>query len=356
MNAMDIFQNRFQNPTILVTGGAGFIGGAVIRKLLKESDSIIFNIDKMGYASDLTSINQSLLGIPSESNDRHNLLKVDLSNASEIRFAFKKANPDLVMHLAAESHVDRSITGPKEFINSNIVGTFNLLEAAREHYEQLANERKNKFKLLHISTDEVFGTLGSEGKFNESTPYDPRSPYSASKASSDHLVSAWQHTFGLPILITNCSNNYGPWQYPEKLIPKTIINALNNKNIPIYGNGENIRDWLYVEDHAEALIKVLSDGEIGEKYCIGGNEEKTNNEIVELICNFLDEIKPREDSYKSLITYVEDRKGHDFRYSIEANKIKKMLDWSPRFSFKDGLRDTVNWYLENKKWYSKFIT
>ena len=356
MNAMDIFQNRFQNPTILVTGGAGFIGGAVIRKLLKESDSIIFNIDKMGYASDLTSINQSLLGIPSESNDRHNLLKVDLSNASEIRFAFKKANPDLVMHLAAESHVDRSIKGPKEFINSNIVGTFNLLEAAREHYEQLANERKNKFKLLHISTDEVFGTLGSEGKFNESTPYDPRSPYSASKASSDHLVSAWQHTFGLPILITNCSNNYGPWQYPEKLIPKTIINALNNKNIPIYGNGENIRDWLYVEDHAEALIKVLSDGEIGEKYCIGGNEEKTNNEIVELICNFLDEIKPREDSYKSLITYVEDRKGHDFRYSIEANKIKKMLDWSPRFSFKDGLRDTVNWYLENKKWYSKFIT
>ncbi len=356
MNAMDIFQNRFQNPTILVTGGAGFIGGAVIRKLLKESDSIIFNIDKMGYASDLTSINQSLLGIPSESNDRHNLLKVDLSNASEIRFAFKKANPDLVMHLAAESHVDRSITGPKEFINSNIVGTFNLLEAAREHYEQLANERKNKFKLLHISTDEVFGTLGSEGKFNESTPYDPRSPYSASKASSDHLVSAWQHTFGLPILITNCSNNYGPWQYPEKLIPKTIINALNNKNIPIYGNGENIRDWLYVEDHAEALIKVLSDGEIGEKYCIGGNEEKTNNEIVELICNFLDEIKPRKDSYKSLITYVEDRKGHDFRYSIEANKIKKMLNWSPRFSFKDGLRDTVNWYLENKKWYSKFIT
>ena len=356
MNAMDIFQNRFQNPTILVTGGAGFIGGAVIRKLLKESDSIIFNIDKMGYASDLTSINQSLLGIPSESNDRHNLLKVDLSNASEIRFAFKKANPDLVMHLAAESHVDRSIKGPKEFINSNIVGTFNLLEAAREHYEQLANERKNKFKLLHISTDEVFGTLGSEGKFNESTPYDPRSPYSASKASSDHLVSAWQHTFGLPILITNCSNNYGPWQYPEKLIPKTTINALNNKNIPIYGNGENIRDWLYVEDHAEALIKVLSDGEIGEKYCIGGNEEKTNNEIVELICNFLDEIKPREDSYKSLITYVEDRKGHDFRYSIEANKIKKMLDWSPRFSFKDGLRDTVNWYLENKKWYSKFIT
>ncbi len=353
---MNIFQNRFQKPKILVTGGAGFIGGAVIRKLLRESDSIIYNIDKMGYASDLTSINQSLLELPSESNERHNLLKVNLSNISEIKSAFKKANPDFVMHLAAESHVDRSITGPKEFIDSNIVGTFNLLEAAREHYEHLTCERKSNFKLLHISTDEVFGTLGSEGKFNENTPYDPRSPYSASKASSDHLVSAWQHTFGLPILITNCSNNYGPWQYPEKLIPKTIINALNNKNIPIYGNGKNIRDWLYVEDHADALIKVLIDGEIGEKYCIGGNEEKTNNEIVELICNFLDEIQPRDDSYKTLITYVEDRKGHDFRYSIEANKIKKMLNWTPRFSFNEGIRDTVNWYLENKKWFSKFIT
>ena len=254
------------------------------------------------------------------------------------------------MHLAAESHVDRSITGPKEFINSNIVGTFNLLEAAREHYEDLSYERKSNFRLLHISTDEVFGTLGSEGKFNENTPYDPRSPYSASKASSDHLVKSWHHTFGIPILVTNCSNNYGPWQYHEKLIPKIIINALNNSKIPIYGKGKNIRDWLFVKDHADALIQVISKGVIGENYCIGGNEEKTNNQIVEMICNHLDKLENKNYSHLNLIKYVEDRPGHDRRYAINSSLIQNELNWQPKYTLKTGLKITVQWYLDNLNW------
>ena len=348
--------NDFPEKTkILITGGGGFIGGAVIRKLLKESDFIIYNLDKMGYASDLTSIDKVLLNLNIEKDTRHKVLKTDLSNYSKTLSAVRYSDPDLIMHLAAESHVDRSIEGPGEFIKSNILGTFNLLEAAKLHYEKLSDKRKNHFRFHHISTDEVFGTLGEDGKFNEDSKYDPRSPYSASKASSDHLVNSWHHTFGIPTLITNCSNNYGPWQYPEKLIPKIIINALNDLEIPIYGTGENIRDWLFVEDHAEALINVLHRGEIGEKYCIGGNEELSNKEVAEIICNYLDEIQPRKKSYKNLISFVKDRRGHDFRYAIKSDKIEKFLNWHPRLNFKEGIKYTINWYLKNKKWYEKFL-
>ena len=353
---MKLLNKSIEKPKILITGGGGFIGGAVIRKLLKESDSIIYNLDKMGYASDLTSIENVLINLNIEKDTRHKLLKTDLSNYSETLSAVEYSDPDLIMHLAAESHVDRSIEGPGEFIKSNIIGTFNLLEAAKVHYEKLSYERKNHFRFHHISTDEVFGTLGEEGQFNELTKYDPRSPYSASKASSDHLVNSWHHTFGLPTLITNCSNNYGPWQYPEKLIPKIIINALRNSKIPIYGDGKNIRDWLYVEDHAEALIEVLSKGEIGQKYCIGGNEERSNNEIAEIVCNYLDIIYPSSNTYKKLITYVTDRKGHDFRYAINAKKIKNKLNWEPKFTFKQGIENTVDWYLKNSEWYSKYVS
>ncbi len=353
---MKLLNNFPEKTKILITGGCGFIGGAVIRKLLKESDCIIYNLDKMGYASDLTSIKNVLINLNIEEDTRHKLLKTDLSNYSETLSAVNYSDPDLIMHLAAESHVDRSIAGPSEFIKSNIIGTFNLLEASKVHYEKLSYKRKNHFRFHHISTDEVFGTLGEYGKFNEDTKYDPRSPYSASKASSDHLVNSWHHTFGLPTLMTNCSNNYGPWQYPEKLIPKIIINALRNSKIPIYGDGKNIRDWLYVEDHAEALIEVLNSGGIGQKYCIGGNEERSNNEIAEIVCNYLDIIYPRSNTYKKLIKYVEDRKGHDFRYAINAKKIKDKLNWEPKFTFNKGIENTVNWYLKNSEWYSKYIS
>ncbi len=352
---MHLFENYPEGPKVLITGGGGFIGGAVIRKLLKDSNCTIFNLDKMGYASDLTSIDLILDKLSPEKEEKYKLMKVDLSNSSDTFSAVENSDPDIIMHLAAESHVDRSIDGPKEFINSNILGTFNLLEAARQQYRKLPFNRKRFFRFHHISTDEVFGTLGKKGKFNEDSKYDPRSPYSASKASSDHLVNSWHHTFGLPVLVTNCSNNYGPWQYPEKLIPKTIINALNNSKIPVYGNGENIRDWLYVEDHAEALIEVLTKGEIGEKYCIGGNQEKTNIQIVQIICNYLDQIYPKNNSYKDLITFVEDRKGHDFRYAIEAKKLKNTINWEPKFTFNQGIKNTINWYLQNSAWYSNLL-
>ncbi len=352
---MHLFENYPEGPKVLITGGGGFIGGAVIRKLLKDSNCTIFNLDKMGYASDLTSIDLILDKLSPEKVEKYKLMKVDLSNSSDTFSAVEYSDPDIIMHLAAESHVDRSIDGPKEFINSNILGTFNLLEAARQQYRKLPFNRKRFFRFHHISTDEVFGTLGKKGKFNEDSKYDPRSPYSASKASSDHLVNSWHHTFGLPVLVTNCSNNYGPWQYPEKLIPKTIINALNNSKIPVYGNGENIRDWLYVEDHAEALIEVLTKGEIGEKYCIGGNQEKTNIQIVQIICNYLDQIYPKNNSYKDLITFVEDRKGHDFRYAIEAKKLKNTINWEPKFTFNQGIKNTINWYLQNSAWYSNLL-
>ena len=346
---MESFNNRNREIRILVTGGAGFIGGAVIRKLLLENSFCIFNLDKVGYASNLTSINKTISSLGIEKEERHKLLKVDLTNSSETRSAVEFANPDLIMHLAAESHVDRSIDGPTAFIKSNILGTFNLLEAAREHYEKLSYERKSDFRFHHISTDEVFGSLGDLGSFNELTRYDPRSPYSASKAASDHIVNAWYHTYDLPILITNCSNNYGPWQNKEKLIPKIIYNAINNLSIPIYGDGNNIRDWLFVEDHVEGLIKVLNNGKVGDKYCIGGNEEKTNNEVVNTICEILDELIPKEKSYKSLIRYVKDRRGHDQRYAIDASKMKSDLDWVPKYSFKDGLQFTIEWYINKFK-------
>ena len=339
-------ENLLNNSRILITGGAGFIGSALIRKLLKYSKFTIFNLDKMGYASDLSSIQDTIFSLDIEKEKRHRLLKVDLTNISDTISAVNYANPDFVMHLAAESHVDRSIKGPEEFIRSNIFGTFNLLEAVRNHYNELNPMRKETFRFLHISTDEVFGSLGDEGMFNESTKYDPRSPYSASKASSDHIVNAWHHTFGIPSLITNCSNNYGPWQYKEKLIPKIIFNALNNKEIPIYGNGENIRDWLFVEDHVNGLIKVLLEGKIGEKYCIGGNQEKNNNEVVNNICELLDKRQPRDISYKALISYVKDRLGHDKRYAIDSSKIKSELNWQPKYTFEQGLDTTVLWYLE----------
>ncbi len=343
---MNLLGDYTEKPKVLITGGGGFIGGAVIRKLLKDSNFIIYNLDKMGYASNLNSINNVLLNLNSDKEKRHKLLKVDLTNFSETNSAMKYANPDLIMHLAAESHVDRSIEGPRKFIDNNILGTFNLLEATRDHYENLSFERKKVFRFHHISTDEVFGTLDKEGKFNENTKYDPRSPYSASKASSDNLVNAWLHTYGVPSLITNSSNNYGPWQYREKLIPKIIINALNNKEIPIYGDGGNIRDWLYVEDHAEALVEVLTKGRIGEKYCIGANEEKTNNLIVNKICDFLDEKVPRSNSYKNLIIYVQDRLGHDKRYAIDSSKIESELNWKPKYSFNEALEITISWYIK----------
>ena len=342
---MKLLKNFPKKSKVLITGGAGFIGSAVIRKFLKCSDCVVFNLDKISYASDLSSIQHILNNQGDEKSSRYTLLKIDLSNSSEVDAAIKKADPDFVLHLAAESHVDRSIEGPQAFIESNVVGTFNLLESIRIHYANLTSKRKELFRFLHISTDEVFGSLGDKGKFNELTRYDPRSPYSASKAASDHLVNAWHHTYGIPTLMTNCSNNYGPWQHPEKLIPKIIFNAINDLPIPIYGNGENIRDWLFVEDHVNGLIKVLNEGIIGEKYCIGGNEERTNNEVVNNICEILDELIPRKDSYKNLINYVVDRLGHDKRYAIDASKISNELGWKPEYSFRDGLKITISWYI-----------
>ncbi|ABM75415.1 dTDP-D-glucose 4,6-dehydratase [Prochlorococcus marinus str. NATL1A] len=338
---------------ILVTGGAGFIGGAVIRKLLKESTSKIFNIDKIGYASDLTAIDEILR--TKDYSDRYDFAKIDLSIPDETAKAISDSDPDLIMHLAAESHVDRSIQGPEAFINSNIFGTFNLLEATRKHYENLSNKRKNDFRFLHISTDEVFGSLGLNGKFTESTSYDPRSPYSASKASSDHLVRSWHHTFQLPIVITNCSNNFGPWQFPEKLIPVAINKALALKSIPLYGDGENIRDWLYVDDHVDALFLAANKGKIGDSYCVGGYGERKNIEILKIICKILDEIYPKHSPFERLITKVQDRKGHDRRYAIDPSKIRNELGWEPKYSLEDRLETTVQWYIKNKNWSQRLI-
>ena len=335
---------------ILVTGGAGFIGGAVVRRLLRESDAIVFNLDKMGYASDLTSIEATLAGLGAEHAQRHRLQRVDLTDASAVKAAVQDADPDLVMHLAAESHVDRSISGPGVFIESNVNGTYNLLQAVREHHDGLSGERKDAFRMHHISTDEVFGSLGAEGRFSETTPYDPRSPYSASKAASDHLVQAWHHTFGLPVVLTNCSNNYGPWQFPEKLIPVVTLKAAAGESIPLYGDGLNVRDWLYVEDHVDALLLAACKGESGRSYCVGGHGERTNKEVVDAICHSLDQHKPDAAPHAALITRVTDRPGHDRRYAIDPTRIHTELGWSPRHNVQDGLAATVTWYLTHQKW------
>ncbi len=332
---------------VLVTGGAGFIGGCLIRKLLEKTNSKVFNLDKISYSSDLSWL-QTI-----KNKDRHQLLKVDLANIKETKKAIKDSDPDLIIHLAAESHVDRSIEDAKPFINSNILGTFNLLESAKDHWLQLNNYRKNNFRILHVSTDEVYGSLGNEGFFNEDSPYDPRSPYSASKAASDHLVNAWFHTFKLPIIKTNCSNNFGPFQFTEKLIPLVILKAINGQKIPIYGDGKNVRDWLFVEDHIDALIIAICKGEVGKTYCIGGGNQKTNIEIVNQICEIVDKKLKKKDPTKNNIIFVSDRPGHDKRYAIDSNFIKCELGWKPNHNFEDALKETIYWYINNLDWCKK---
>jgi dTDP-glucose 4,6-dehydratase len=339
---------------IIVTGGAGFIGSAVIRHILQYSDDNILNIDKLTYAGNLASLGAF------QENERYQFQQIDICNKEAITTAVLAFKPDAIMHLAAESHVDRSIDGPADFIQTNIIGTYNLLEASKEYWLALPDNVKNNFRFHHVSTDEVYGDLeGPNDLFTEQTSYQPSSPYSASKASSDHLVRAWQRTYDLPTVITNCSNNYGPFHFPEKLIPLVIINALQGKALPIYGTGQQIRDWLYVEDHAEALVTVIKHAEIGQTYNIGGHNEKTNLEVVESICDILNKVisdKPAGISdFKSLITFVEDRPGHDLRYAIDASKVKLDLNWTPKESFATGLKKTVNWYLQNKDWWQAIL-
>ncbi|BCA80094.1 dTDP-glucose 4,6-dehydratase [Desulfuromonas sp. AOP6] len=331
---------------LLVTGGAGFIGSAVIRHIIQNTADAVVNVDKLTYAGNL----ESLAAV--SRSDRYAFEQIDICNRAELGRVFSQHQPDAVMHLAAESHVDRSIDGPAAFIETNIVGTYTLLEAARSYWQSLDAHRKAAFRFHHISTDEVYGDLeGPEDLFTEQTPYAPSSPYSASKASSDHLVRAWRRTYGLPTLITNCSNNYGPYHFPEKLIPLMILNALEGKPLPVYGKGNQVRDWLYVDDHARALYKVVTEGKVGETYNIGGHNEKQNIEVVRAICSLLDELAPSAFSpYASLITYVQDRPGHDLRYAIDASKIQRELGWKPEETFESGIRKTVEWYLKNSEW------
>lgn len=339
--------------TFLVTGGAGFIGSAVVRELIKNSDFHVVNVDKLTYAGNLESLSDVCR------DPRYTFIQADIADAATITAIFSTYQPDVVMHLAAESHVDRSIDGPAVFIQTNIVGTYTLLEAARAYWTHLKlsdAEKAEAFRFHHISTDEVYGDLhGTDDLFTETTSYAPSSPYSASKASSDHLVRAWQRTFGLPTLVTNCSNNYGPYHFPEKLIPLTILNALAGKPLLVYGDGKQIRDWLYVEDHARALILVAQVGQIGETYNIGGHNEKQNIEVVTALCALLDELRPNDQPYAKQITYVKDRPGHDVRYAIDASKIARELGWIPEETFESGLRKTVEWYLNNTKWWQRVL-
>jgi dTDP-glucose 4,6-dehydratase len=335
--------------TILVTGGAGFIGSAVIRHLISDTAYQVVNVDKLTYAGNLESL--KLIA----KHERYQFEQADICDASEIQRILNQHQPDIIMHLAAESHVDRSITGPGEFIQTNILGTYNLLEQARQYWGALNEDKKKGFRFHHISTDEVYGDLaGTDDLFTETTAYAPSSPYSASKASSDHLVRAWQRTYGLPTLITNCSNNYGPYHFPEKLIPVIILNALSAKSLPIYGKGNQIRDWLFVEDHARALVEVATKGKIAETYNIGGHNEKKNIEVVKIICELLEELAPNKPKgvayYADLITYVADRAGHDLRYAIDASKMTSELAWMPQETFESGIRKTVEWYLANSEW------
>ena len=332
---------------IMITGGAGFIGSAVCRYYLNATDHEIINVDALTYAANLKALAEL------DKSPRHTFVKLDLRDQDGVEAAFDQHRPEAVMHLAAESHVDRSIDGPADFINTNIIGTFNLLQAARRHYEKLDAAGQSKFKFHHVSTDEVYGSLGDEGFFCEDTAYAPNSPYSASKAASDHLVRAWHHTYGLPTVISNCSNNYGPFQFPEKLIPLMILNGLENRPLPVYGDGLNVRDWLYVDDHARALALILEKGLPGEKYNVGGHNEVKNIEVVQTICALLDEFRPGSNGAcrLDLITYVKDRPGHDRRYAIDAGKIERELGWKPEETFESGLRHTVRWYLDNEQWW-----
>jgi hypothetical protein len=342
------------SKTILVTGGAGFIGSAVVRHIIENTQDNVVNVDKLTYAGNLESLESV------ENNPRYAFEQVDICDAKALARVFEHHQPDAVMHLAAESHVDRSIDGPAAFIETNIVGTYTLLEAARAYWNSLNDEKKAAFRFHHISTDEVYGDLeGTDDLFTETTPYAPSSPYSASKASSDHLVRAWLRTYGLPTIVTNCSNNYGPFHFPEKLIPLMILNALDGKPLPVYGNGQQIRDWLFVEDHARALYKVVTEGKVGETYNIGGHNEKANIDVVHTICSLLEELVPNKPEgvakYEDLITYVKDRPGHDVRYAIDAAKIGRELGWKPQETFESGIRKTVEWYLNNKKWWSRVL-
>ncbi|MCK8043311.1 dTDP-glucose 4,6-dehydratase [Shewanella sp. 1CM18E] len=338
---------------ILVTGGAGFIGSAVVRHIINNTQDSVINVDKLTYAGNL----ESLASI--EPNERYVFEQVDICDRAELDRVFAQCKPDAVMHLAAESHVDRSITGPADFIQTNIVGTYTLLEATRSYWNTLSVDAKQEFRFHHISTDEVYGDLPHPDEvesveelplFTETTSYEPSSPYSASKASSDHLVRAWLRTYGLPTIVTNCSNNYGPYHFPEKLIPLVILNALEGKQLPIYGKGDQIRDWLYVEDHARALYKVVTEGVVGATYNIGGHNEKQNLEVVQTICSILDSLVPKETQYKEQITYVTDRPGHDRRYAIDSSKMQRELDWTPLETFESGLKKTIEWYLTNQEW------
>lgn len=338
--------------TILVTGGAGFIGSAVVRHIIQDTPYQVVNLDKLTYAGNLESLNSV------SDSPRYQFEQADICDRSAMERIFAQYRPDVVMHLAAESHVDRSIDGPAAFIETNIIGTYTLLEAARNYWNALEPQAKAAFRFHHISTDEVYGDLdGPDSLFTETTPYAPSSPYSASKASSDHLVRAWRRTYGLPTLITNCSNNYGPFHFPEKLIPLMILNALAGKPLPVYGKGEQIRDWLYVEDHARALVKVATEGEVGETYNIGGHNERKNIDVVHSLCDLLEELVPNKPAgvahYRDLITYVADRPGHDLRYAIDASKIAHDLGWVPQETFESGIRKTVIWYLENETWWRR---
>ncbi len=331
---------------IIVTGGAGFIGSAVIRQYINDTEHEVINLDALTYAGNLESL------VEIESDSRYHFEHVDIRNIDEVARVFNKYQPDAIMHLAAESHVDRSIDGPADFIMTNIVGTYNLLDVAKQYWSSLEADKKDQFRFHHVSTDEVYGDLEATGYFTEETAYDPSSPYSASKASSDHLVRAWHRTYGFPVVVTNCSNNYGPYQFPEKLIPLVTLNALEGKPLPVYGDGSQVRDWLHVDDHARALRLVLETGAIGETYNIGGHNEKTNLDVVNTICDLLDNLMPDSPykPYAELITYVTDRPGHDLRYAIDADKIEKELGWVPEETFESGIEKTIKWYLDNTEW------